>query len=84
MDTVWQGGLGVTAPPLVSNVRHKDILARVRQDMARAKNGITKKTSPEIIAIDLKSALDNLAEIAGETATEDLLENIFSQFCIGK
>ena len=83
-DTVWQGGLGVTTPPLVSNVRHKDILARVRQDMARAKNGIIKKTSPEIIAIDLKSGLDNLAEIAGETATEDLLENIFSQFCIGK
>ena len=43
-----------------------------------------KKTSPDIIAIDLKSALDNLAEIAGETATEDLLENIFSLFCIGK
>ncbi len=83
-DIVWQGGLGVTTSPLVSNVRHKDILVRVRQDMAKAKNGMTKKTSPEIIAIDLKSALDNLAEIAGETATEDLLENIFSQFCIGK
>ena len=83
-NAVWQGGLGSLAPPLVSNVRHKDILDRVRQDMARAKNGITKKTSPEIIAIDLKSALDNLAEIAGQTAPQDLLENIFSQFCIGK
>ena len=84
VDTVWRGGLGVTTPPLVSNVRHKDILVRVRQDMAKAKNGMVKKTSPEIVAIDLKSALDNLAEIAGETATEDLLESIFSQFCIGK
>ena len=84
METVWRGGLGSVAPPLVSNVRHKDILARVRQDMAKAKNGMMGKTSPEIIAIDLKGALDNLAEIAGETATEDLLENIFSQFCIGK
>jgi tRNA modification GTPase len=39
---------------------------------------------PEFIAVDLRSSLDAIGEIVGKTTTEDLLDRIFSQFCIGK
>ena len=84
LQTIWRGEVGLAGSPLVSNVRHKDVLARARENMVKARNGMAKNVPVEIITIDLKLAVDTLGEIAGETTTEDLLNCIFSQFCIGK
>ncbi|MCK4249205.1 MAG: tRNA uridine-5-carboxymethylaminomethyl(34) synthesis GTPase MnmE, partial [Candidatus Omnitrophica bacterium] len=47
-------------------------------------SALEQKLSAEFISLDIKEALDNLGLIVGQTTTEDLLEHIFSNFCIGK
>ena len=49
-----------------------------------AEEGFQTRRAPELVAIDLRSALDCLGEIIGATTTEDLLDGIFNRFCIGK
>lgn len=79
--------LGDAAPgedPIVSNSRHADALARTREAVNRARSAASDRLSPEFIAADLRAALTSLGEITGETATDELLDLIFSRFCIGK
>ncbi len=69
---------------VVSNVRHRDILIRVRQSLASFTDNLGMGLPPELLALDVRAALDALGEITGETTTDDLLDLIFSSFCIGK
>ena len=66
------------------NARHRDALERTQSALARASEAAQQNAFEECVALELKSALQALGEIIGETATEDLLDQIFSQFCIGK
>ncbi|NPA94959.1 MAG: tRNA uridine-5-carboxymethylaminomethyl(34) synthesis GTPase MnmE [Thermodesulfobacteria bacterium] len=66
------------------NLRQKEILQRAHEALVRAREGLQMGLSPEIVAIDLRQALDFLGEITGETVTEDILDHIFSSFCLGK
>ena len=68
----------------INRVRHKIALERADDSLRKAKESILKEMSPEFIALDLKLALEHLGEIVGETTTEDILDKIFSEFCIGK
>ncbi|MHB1004816.1 MAG: tRNA uridine-5-carboxymethylaminomethyl(34) synthesis GTPase MnmE [Chloroflexota bacterium] len=81
---VLGGRAGVSAEPLVSNPRHKDALRRARERLAAALDGWRAGLPADFATIDLRAAVDALGEITGESASEDLLETIFSQFCIGK
>ncbi len=69
---------------IVTNVRHLDALRKTQISLERVKEGIEKKQSSDLIAIDLRHALHYLGEITGQISNEDLLTNIFSKFCIGK
>jgi tRNA modification GTPase len=69
---------------LLSNLRHKQALERAREGLERAMEANERKLSVEFLSVDLGAALQALGEIVGETTTEDLLERVFSQFCIGK
>jgi tRNA modification GTPase len=73
-------------PPsvVVSNLRHKQSLEKTVDFLKQARKGIEGKTPPEFIATDIQSALHHLGEITGQTSTEELLDRIFSRFCIGK
>jgi len=71
-------------PPVAPNLRQRDILKKSLNFSRRALNGINLGISPEIPALDIRQALDCLGEITGETVTEDILEQIFSSFCLGK
>ena len=73
-----------TESPVVTNVRHHQSLAETQQDLNNVLKGIDSNLSNDLLAEDLKMALYHLGEITGEITTEDLLENIFSKFCIGK
>lgn len=69
---------------VVSNSRHYEGLLRASEALARAQEGLRSRVSADWLAIDIRHALRHLGEITGEVGVEDLLENIFSKFCIGK
>lgn len=70
--------------PLLASIRHKRALEESSLAIERAVSAINAGTAREFIALDLRAAIDSLGEITGETTTEDILEKIFSDFCIGK
>ena len=79
------GGRAVTSDALlVSNPRHKTALEKAQEHLAQAEDSLLKGMPDDFVTIDLTSALNALGEITGETVTEELLETIFSRFCIGK
>jgi len=69
---------------LITNVRHKDSLSGAKYNIERAIECLGNNESPEFIAFELREALQRLGEITGETCTDDILQEIFSKFCIGK
>lgn len=69
---------------IVANVRHKKILSETRKNLADALEGLEGGASLELIAFEIRSALDHLGEMVGETTPEEVLNRIFTQFCIGK
>jgi tRNA modification GTPase len=78
-------GIGLdTGEMLIVNARHKQALEGSLHCLRRAKEGMKRKVPLELVALELRSCLDYLGEIGGETTTEEILECIFSQFCIGK
>ena len=69
---------------IVANVRHKMALARAKESLSNAIVGLDEERSLEFIAFEIRSVLEALGELVGETASEDVLDRIFEQFCIGK
>ena len=69
---------------VITNLRHKEILEKVLKFIKNAEKGIEKKMGFEFISVDLRAALDSIGEVTGEVVTDDILNNIFSNFCIGK
>ncbi|MBP6650267.1 MAG: tRNA modification GTPase, partial [Bacteroidia bacterium] len=68
----------------VSNARHADALRKTAAALERVQDGLSRQVTNDFIAGDLRFALHHLGEITGQISTDDLLENIFSKFCIGK
>jgi tRNA modification GTPase len=68
---------------LVTNIRHLEALQKTEEALARVLDGLDTITS-DFLSMDIKQALHYLGEITGAVTTDDLLENIFSKFCIGK
>ncbi|WP_228851319.1 tRNA uridine-5-carboxymethylaminomethyl(34) synthesis GTPase MnmE [Aegicerativicinus sediminis] len=69
---------------IVTNSRHYDALLKALEEMDRVDAGLTEGLSGDLLAIDIRQALFHLGEITGEISNEDLLGNIFANFCIGK
>lgn len=69
---------------LVSNLRHYNCLRKSREYLINAHESILKNFSGEFISVDLRNATISLGEIIGEVTSDDVLNNIFMQFCIGK
>ena len=81
---VLDGGQDSSAEVLLSNLRHKRALERAREGLEQALEASRANLSAEFISVDLRRAMQSLGEIVGDTTTDDILERIFSQFCIGK
>ncbi len=69
---------------IVANIRHKTALTQVKDNLSNAVKGLEEGISLEFIAFEIRSALDALGETVGETTNEEVLNQIFEQFCIGK
>ena len=68
----------------VSTVRHRDIIVRALAGLDGFSSGLARGVSGELLAIDLRESLAAVGEITGETTPDDILDIIFSSFCIGK
>jgi tRNA modification GTPase len=69
---------------IVSNSRHFEALNNALHSLQEVQKGLDDNISSDLFAIDIRQALHYLGEITGEITTEDLLGNIFANFCIGK
>lgn len=83
-DLVYRGQVNAAEPSMVSNLRHIEKIAEAKDFIAQAADSVDNKLSPEFIADDLKGALSSVDAILGKSFSEDLLDRIFSEFCIGK
>ena len=77
--------LGEAAPNITAiNTRHRDCLLKARGHLDASIALLESGEPPELVAVELRSALGDVGEIVGEAGTEEILGKIFSSFCIGK
>ena len=78
------GGAINTEATLVTNARHFEALQNLEQALKEVENGLSARLTGDLLAIDIRRALNWLGEVTGEITNEDQLDYIFSKFCIGK
>lgn len=83
-ETVFQGGISPSDGVVVSNVRHRRALEEALGSLKHALNTAESEMPLDLISTDLKTATEALGSITGETVTENVIDRIFSEFCIGK
>jgi tRNA modification GTPase len=83
-ELVWSGEIRAEVLQVMINSRHQDALNRARAATQRTLDVLRAREALELAAGELRIAVNAVGEIVGKTATEDLLDSIFSQFCIGK
>ena len=69
---------------IITNIRHKTALEKTKDAIKNIFETINIGLPMDLIAVDLKEALDSLSEVTGEISTEDLLDHVFKNFCVGK
>jgi tRNA modification GTPase len=89
IDALKQAMLAAVEPQaaqdvLLSNARHHAALQQVQQAVTHAAEGLDAGLPADLLAVDLRDALYHLGTITGEVVSNDILDNIFSRFCIGK
>jgi len=70
--------------PTITNKRHRNALREATASLDRAIQSTRNRESAEFIVVDLRAAMDSMGLVTGETTTDDILNTIFSKFCIGK
>ncbi len=78
------GRVCVSDAPVVNNPRHKNALERAEKNLTQALSGIEAGMPDDFITIDLTAAINALGEITGKKTTDDILNFIFAEFCVGK
>jgi tRNA modification GTPase len=70
--------------PMLTLARHRDLLTRAHEAVQLAVTGLDSGTAVDVVAVDVQSALEYIGAITGEVTTEEVLDRIFREFCIGK
>ena len=83
-SAIWSGDIKSEMLEAMINSRHQDALRRAREATRRTIDALRSEVTLELAALDLRIAVNAVGEVVGKTTTEDLLDSIFSQFCIGK
>ena len=74
----------ISTGDVVTNIRHRNQIRKARESILRAKKIINDKLPIDIISVPIKQSLEELSAITGENVTDDILDEIFSKFCLGK
>lgn len=80
----WSGEIDNSSDQVMINSRHEILLKKVCESLQKADQTLAEEWSLEITAMELRLAVSDIGEIVGKTSTEDLLDKIFSEFCLGK
>lgn len=83
-DIFLKGGTVGTEEIMITNLRHKKLLEETLNLVCQGRKSLSEGLSEEFIAFDLREALEKLGLITGQTVSEEILDEIFSQFCVGK
>lgn len=84
VEMVYGEQISIENNGLVTNVRHKNLLENALKSITITIDTIEKKIPLEFISVDLKDCWDYLGQVTGDTVSEDIIDQIFSNFCIGK
>jgi len=84
VEAAWPSGVPSSDAVVVTRVRHRDALARAEAAIGATVAGLEEDRGLELAAVDGREALGALGEIVGAVTNEDILQAIFSKFCIGK
>ncbi|HUI72694.1 MAG TPA: tRNA uridine-5-carboxymethylaminomethyl(34) synthesis GTPase MnmE [Spirochaetia bacterium] len=83
-ETALGGPPAGSAEPLIDSVRQRDLISRALAALGRLREAHSRGMSPDLLAVDLTDAVDALGEVTGEITTAEVLERMFSTFCVGK
>lgn len=78
------GDLKVDGGPLVTNLRHHQALVNAGDSLRLARESIRERRPADLVAVDVQDAIDHIGTITGAVTSEEVLDRIFSEFCIGK
>jgi tRNA modification GTPase len=70
--------------PMVTLIRHRDALQRVGESLGLARNALAQRAPIDLVAVDIQIAVEHIGSVTGEITSEEVLDRIFSEFCIGK
>jgi tRNA modification GTPase len=77
-------GTRIESPVILNNLRHRNSLLHSQEVLAATIDALEKGDPPEMLAVNLQAARESLEEVVGIVTTDDILERIFSDFCVGK
>ncbi|MCR3955954.1 MAG: tRNA uridine-5-carboxymethylaminomethyl(34) synthesis GTPase MnmE [Gudongella sp.] len=80
----YGGDIQLDSEMIITNIRHKNQLEKAMENIGSVLGDLSQQIPLDCLEVDLRSCWENLGEITGESITEDILDKIFSEFCIGK
>lgn len=80
----YEGDIQLDSETVITNLRHKNQLQRAVENIGSVLEDLAHEVPLDCLEVDLRGCWENLGEITGESITEDILDKIFSEFCIGK
>ncbi|MFQ5687453.1 MAG: tRNA uridine-5-carboxymethylaminomethyl(34) synthesis GTPase MnmE [Candidatus Scalindua sp.] len=84
VSRVFENNIDLSASDVVFTMRQRDVLDRALDILEQTSDSLNEEIGCELVTIDLRKALDTIGEVTGEVLTDDILDRIFSEFCIGK
>jgi tRNA modification GTPase len=78
------GGVPRDGLPVLTRSRQRDALLKARDALVAAREGIANGAAPELIAVDVQACLDHIGSVTGAVTSEEVLDAIFAEFCLGK
>lgn len=84
LEKAWSAEVPSEEEVIITSVRHRDALMHAEEALDGAIQALREALSPELTAVEVREALDAIGLITGETTDEEILDTIFSEFCIGK